>query len=49
MHGHGSARAEIVSYDVFWGEAKSDRSHSHTLGPDDGDDFGCADGAEAMI
>ena len=34
---------------VFWGEANSDRFHSQALGSDDGDDAGCADGAEAMI
>ena len=49
VHGHGSARAERVRPDLFWGEAKSGRSHSQTLGPDDGDDVGCADVAEAMI
>ena len=49
MHGHGSARAERVRSDVFWGESKSGRSHSQTLSPDGGDDAGCADRAEAMI
>ena len=49
MHGHGSARAERVLSDVFWGEAKSGRSHLQALGSDDGDDIGCADGAETMI
>ena len=49
MHGHGSARAERVRSNVFWGKAKSGRYHSQTLGSDDGDDVGCADGAEAMI
>ena len=34
---------------VFWGETKSGCSQSQTLAPDDGDDVGCADGAEAMI
>ena len=48
MHDHGSARADIVRPDVFWGETKSGRSHLQTFGPDDGDDVGCADGAEAM-
>ena len=49
MHGRGSARAERVRSDVFWGEAKSGCSHSQALGSDDGDDVGCTDGAEAMI
>ena len=49
MHGHGSARAERVCSDVFWGKAKSGHSHSQAPGSDDGDDVGCADGAEAMI
>ena len=49
MHGHGSARAERVRSGIFWGEAKSDRSHLQALGSDNGDDVGCADGAEAMI
>ena len=49
MHGHGSARSERVRSDVFWGEVMSGRSHSQTLGSDDDDDVGCADGAEAMI
>ena len=49
MHGHGSARAERVRSDVFWGKAKSGCSHSQTLGPDYVDDVGCADGADAMI
>ena len=49
MHGHGSARAEILCSDVFWGEAKSGCSHSQVLGSNDGNDAGCADGAEAII
>ena len=49
MHGHGSARAEIVRSGVFWGKSESGRSHSQALGSDDSDDAGCADGAEAMI
>ena len=49
MHGHGSTRAERVCSDVFWGEAKSGRSHLQALGSDDGNGIGCADGAEAMI
>ena len=49
MHGHGSARADIVRSDIFWSEAKSGRSHLQALGSDDGNDVGCADGAESMI
>ena len=49
MHGHGSARAERVRSDIFWGEAKSGCFHSQTLGSDDGNDVGCSDRAEAMI
>ena len=49
MHGHGSTRAERVHSDVFWGKPKSGHSHSQTFGSDDGNDVGCADGAEAMI
>ena len=49
MHGHGSARAERVRSDVFWGKDISGRSHLQTYGSDYGDDVGCADGAEAMI
>ena len=49
MHRHDPARAERVCSDVFWGKAESGRSHPQALGSDDGDDVGCADGAEAMI
>ena len=49
MHGHGSARAERVRSDVFWGEANYGCSHSQTLGSDDGDDVGSTDEAEAVI
>ena len=49
MHDRSSVRAEKVRSDVFWGKAKSSCSHSQALGSDDGDDIGCADGAEAMI
>ena len=49
MHCHGPARAERVCSDIFLGEAESGRSHPQALGSDDGDDVGCADGAEAMI
>ena len=45
MHGNGSARAERVSSDVFWGESNSSHYHLLALGPDDGDDVGCAAGA----
>ena len=49
MHDHGSARAERVRSSIFWGETKYVCSHLKTLGSDDGDDVGCADGAEATI
>ena len=49
MHGHGSARAERVRSDIFWGKAESGHSHSQALGSDDGNNVRCADGAEAMI
>ena len=49
MHHHGSARAERVCSDNFWGEAESGRSHPQALGSDEGDDVECADGVEAMI
>ena len=32
---------------VFWGKSKSGHSYLLGFGPDDGDDVGCADGAEA--
>ena len=49
MCGNGSTRSERVRSDVFWGKAKSGRSHLQTLGSDDNNDVGCADGSEAMI
>ena len=49
MHRHGPARAERVCSDVFWGKAESGRSNPQALVSDDGDDVGCADGAESMI
>ena len=49
MHDHGSERVERVRSSVFSGEAKSGRSHPQALSPDDGDDVGFADGADAMI
>ena len=49
MHGNNSARAEKVNSDQFWVETKSGRSPLQTLGPDDGNDVECADGAEAII
>ena len=49
MHGYGSARVKRVRSDVFWGKSKSGRSHLLALGPDGGDDVGCADRAEAVI
>ena len=48
MHGHGSARAEIVSPGVFWGESESGRAHSLALCPEDGDNDGSADRAETL-
>ena len=38
MHDHGSARAERVRPNVFWGNSKSGRAHLLGLSPDDGDD-----------
>ena len=49
MHGHGFTRSERVRSDVFWGDINSGRSQLQTLGPDDGNDVGCADAAEDMI
>ena len=49
MHGHASARAERVRSDVFRGKSKSGRSHLKALGSDDGNDIGCAEGADVMI
>ena len=46
---HGSARAERVHSDVFWGKDKSGHSHLLALVPDGGDEVGCTDGAEAVI
>ena len=48
MHGHGSAIAERVCPDVFWGESKSGRAHSLALRPEDNDDDGGADQAETL-
>ena len=49
MCGHGSSRAERVHSDIFLVKTKSGHSHSQTIVSDDGNDVGCADGAEAMI
>ena len=49
MHGHGSDRSERVRSDIFWGESKYVRSHLQTCGPDDGNDVGFPDRAEAII
>ena len=38
-----------MNSDQFWVETKSGRSPLQTLGPDDGNDVECADGAEAII
>ena len=49
MHGHGSARAERVRSDVFWGKTESSCSQVQTLGSDDSDDVRSDDGTEAVI
>ena len=49
VHGQGSARAERVRPDIFWGKPESGYFHSQSISADEGDDVGCADGAEAMI
>ena len=49
MRGNGSTRADRVRSDLFWGKDKYVRSHLQTLGSDENNDVGCADGAEAMI
>ena len=38
VHGHGSARAESVRSDIFWGEPKSGCPEPNGLGPEDCDD-----------
>ena len=48
MHGHGSARAERVCPDVFWGKSESGRTHSLALCPEDSDDYGGADRSETL-
>ena len=48
MHDHGSARADRVRPNVFWGESKSGRPHLPGLGPDDGDDILGADQADPL-
>ena len=48
MHGHGSARAERLSPDVFWGESESGRAHSLALHPEDSDNDGGAYRAETL-
>ena len=49
MRGHSSARAERVRSEILWGKAKYGHSYSQALGSDDGNDVGCADGAEVMV
>ena len=49
MHGHGSARAERVHSNIFWGKTKSGCSQLQTPSPDDSHDVGCTDRSEAMI
>ena len=48
MHGHGSARAEIVGSDIILGKSESSCAHSLALCPEKGDDNGGADRAETV-
>ena len=48
VHVHGSARAERVCPDVFWGEFESGRAHSLALRPEDSDDDGVADRSKTL-
>ena len=48
MHGHGSAKAEIVRYDVFWCKAESGCSDMNGFGPQNWDDVQGADRAEPL-
>ena len=48
MHGHGSARAERVGSNIYWGESESGRAHTFALCPEKGDDNGGADRAETL-
>ena len=48
MHGHGSARAERVGSDIYWGKSESGCAHSLALRPKKGDENGSADRAETL-
>ena len=48
MRGYGSARAERVCSDVFWGESESGCAHLLALRPKGGDNNGDADQAETF-
>ena len=49
MHGHGSARAERVRSDVFWGEPQSGCANPSGLGQEDRDDVQGSDRAEKLV
>ena len=46
LHGHGSARAERVCLNIFWGKYEYGRAHLLALRPEEDDDDGCDDRAE---
>ena len=48
-HGHGSARAERVRPDIFWGKFKFGRAHLSGIGPEGCDDVRGADRAVSMV
>ena len=49
MHGHGSARAERVRPDIFWGKFKFGRAHLSGIGPEGCYDVRGADRAVSMV
>ena len=49
MHGHGSARAERVHYDIFWGESKSGCLNPYGLGLEGCNDVQGADRADLVV
>ena len=49
MHGHGSARAERVHYDIFWGESKSVCLNCYGLGLEDHNDVQGADREDPVV